>query len=129
MENPKKKSSKAQKSVETKPKKRTSAAKPKVAEKRSTAMSKPELTDIDNLITQAFARHRTEFLINENKQKFKEMTHLSTIAEEYLSCFSIIGYSLQGEKVCIFSATTSKDEAALVDLLRATFLEIANNRP
>lgn len=92
-------------------------------------MPKAEKINIDNLIAQAFARYKTEYLLNEKKDKFKEITHLASITEEYLSCFSLIGYSFQGEKVCIFNASTSKDEAALVDLLRSTFLEIANNRP
>ena len=90
---------------------------------------KAEKINIDNLIQQAFTRHKFESLVNEKKEKFKEITHLASIVEEYLSCFSLIGYTLQGEKVCVFNAATSKDEAALVDLLRSTFLEIANNRP
>jgi hypothetical protein len=90
---------------------------------------KAEKINIDNLISQAFTRHKLEKLVNEKKEKFKEITHLASIVEEYLSCFSLIGYTLQGEKVCIFNAVNSKDEAALVDLLRSTFLEIANNRP
>jgi hypothetical protein len=90
---------------------------------------KAEKINIDNLIAQAFTRHKFEKILNEKKEKFKEITHLATMAEEYLSCFSLIGYTLQGEKVCVFNAANSKDEAALVDLLRSTFLEIANNRP
>lgn len=90
---------------------------------------KAEKINIDNLISQAFTRHKFEKLVNEKKEKFKEITHLASMAEEYLSCFSLIGYTLQGEKVCVFNAANSKDEAALVDLLRSTFLEIANNRP
>jgi hypothetical protein len=90
---------------------------------------KAEKINIDNLIAQAFTRHKFEKLLSEKKEKFKEITHLATIAEEYLSCFSLIGYTFQGEKVCVFNAANSKDEAALVDLLRSTFLEIANNRP
>ncbi len=92
-------------------------------------MEKTDKLDVDKLLAQAFTRHKMDLLIGERKEKFKEVTHLATMAEEYLSCFSLIGYNFQGEKVCVFSAPTSKDEAALVDLLRSTFLEIANNRP
>ena len=91
-------------------------------------LSKAEKINVDKLITQAFLRH-TANLVADKKEKFKEVSHLSSIVEEYLSCFSLIGYTFEGEKVCFFNAVNSKDEAALVDLLRSTFLEIVNNRP
>lgn len=87
-----------------------------------------EQLSINNLFTQALERHKKEIL-EDKKNKLKEISHLGAIAEEYLSTFVLIGYSLQNEKVVIFNATNSKDEAALVDLLRATFIEIVNNRP
>ena len=87
-----------------------------------------EKINIEQLFAQALARHNKE-LIADKKSKLKELNHLALIAEEYLSCFALIGYSLQDEKVVIFNTPTSKDEAALVDLLRATFIDIANNRP
>ena len=65
----------------------------------------------------------------QQKQKFKDIGHLASIAEEYLSSFALIGYSLQDEKVVVLNMPTSKDEAALVDLIRATFVDLANNRP
>ncbi len=90
--------------------------------------SKTEKIEINQLFAQALARHKNEVL-QDKKQKHKEIDHLTLMTEEYLSCFSIVGYTLQGEQVCVFNANTPKDEAALVDLMRATFLEIANNRP
>jgi hypothetical protein len=87
-----------------------------------------EKINIEQLFAQALARHNKE-LIADKKSKLKELNHLALIAEEYLSCFALIGYSLQDEKVVVFNTPTSKDEAALVDLLRATFIDIANNRP
>ena len=90
--------------------------------------SKTEKLEINQLFSQALARHRNEVL-QDKKQKHKEIDHLTLMTEEYLSCFSIVGYTLQGEQVCVFNANTPRDEAALVDLMRATFLEIANNRP
>lgn len=65
----------------------------------------------------------------QQKQKFKDVSHLASIAEEYLSSFALIGYSLQDEKVVVLNMPTSKDEAALVDLIRATFVDLASNRP
>ena len=90
--------------------------------------TKVEQTRIDDIINQAVSQHKADMLAD-RKDQFKKIGQLSLIAEEYLSCFSIIGYSLQGERVCIFNAVTPKDEAALVDLLRSTFLDIINNRP
>lgn len=87
-----------------------------------------EQLNLNNVFTQALERHKKDIL-EDKKNKLKEINHLSAMAEEYLSTFVLIGYSLQNEKVVIFNATNSKDEAALVDLLRATFIEIVNNRP
>lgn len=84
---------------------------------------------VERLILQSLARYKKDILTDDKQQKLNELSHLGIMVEEYLSCFTIIGYSLQGEKVCLFNAPTSKDEGALVDLLRSTFLEIVNNRP
>jgi hypothetical protein len=89
---------------------------------------KVEKANIDNLFSKALSRYRSE-IIADQKDKYKELSHLSLIAEEYMSCFALIGYSLQDEQVVIFNTPTPKDEAALVDLLRSTFIDIANNRP
>lgn len=89
---------------------------------------KAEQINIEQLFSQALLRHKADVFLDK-KVKFKEISHLASIAEEYLSCFALIGYSLQNEKVVIFNMSTSKDEAALVDLLRATFIDIASNRP
>lgn len=106
--------------------------KKKTAKKQTPAtteipISRAERINIDRLFEQAFIRHKTEQA--DKKLKLKEISHLSLMAEEYLSCFALIGYSLQNEKVVVFNMPTAKDEAALVDLIRATFLDIASNRP
>lgn len=92
-------------------------------------LSLPEQLNIDQVVKQALVRYKGEEIIKDKKEKLKELTHLNSVVEEYLSCFTLIGFTLQGEKVCLFNASNSKDEGALVDLLRSTFLEIANNRP
>lgn len=91
-------------------------------------ISKIEQNKIDQLFAQALLRYKNETLI-EKKLKIQEISHLSAIAEEYLSCFALIGYSVQNEQVVVLSMPTQKDEAALIDLLRSTFLDITNNRP
>ena len=95
----------------------------------SGVIAAPEQLNINHLLTQALSRYKNDAILQDKKDKLGELQHLSNIVEEYLSCFTLIGYTMQGEKVCLFNAATSKDEAALVDLLRATFLEIVNNRP
>lgn len=96
--------------------------------KESTGISKVEQLNIDQLITQALNRHKDE-VAADKKQKVKELGHLGSVAEEYLSCFLLIGFSLQNEKVILQNMHNPKDEAALMDLLRSTFLEMAGNRP
>jgi anaerobic C4-dicarboxylate transporter len=89
---------------------------------------KAEQVKTEQLIAQAMLRYKNDVIV-EKKIKVKEISHLSSIAEEYLSCFALIGYSLLDEKVVVFNMPTAKDEAALIDLLRSTFLDIAGNRP
>ena len=91
-------------------------------------MPKAEQINVDHLFAQALLRHKNENLADK-KLKIKEMSHLALITEEYLSSFALIGYSLQDEQVVMFNMPTPKDEAALVDLLRSTFLDLASNRP
>ena len=100
----------------------------KTSKKTASEIPKAEKINIEHLFAQALSRYNKE-LVADKKNKIKELNHLALIAEEYLSCFALIGYSLQDEKVVIFNTPNSKDEAALVDLLRATFIDIANNRP
>ena len=91
-------------------------------------LNKIETADIEKVIAQALVRHAAEEF-KDSKDKLKEVGHISAMIEEYLSCFLLVGFSLQDEKVCVFNAKNSKDEAALVDHMRATFIEIINNRP
>ena len=97
-------------------------------DKEEIVMPKAEQINIENLFTQALMRFKDDELADK-KQKHKEINHLANIVEEYLSCFMLIGFSMQGEKVCVFTAPTSKDEGAIMDLLRSTFFDISNNRP
>lgn len=111
--------------VATKPK--SNLIKPKVKTKPNNEPLKEDLLTKE-LIEQALSRHKRDDLLD-RKRNFKEVGHLALIAEEYLSSFALIGYSLQNEKVVVINMPTPKDEAALVDLLRATFVDLASNRP
>ena len=92
------------------------------------SITEQETADINDLFANAIKRHKKEYN-SDKKQKDMEIEHLALIAEEYLSTFVLMGYSLQDEKVVIFNAPTIKDEAALMDLFRATFVDIIQNRP
>jgi hypothetical protein len=91
-------------------------------------ISRAEKINIDQLFEHAVLRHKKDDLIDK-KVKYKEISHLSSMAEEYLSSFALIGFSLQDEEVVVFNVPTRKDEAALADLLRSTFIDMASNRP
>ncbi len=91
-------------------------------------LAKVEQNSIDQIIAQAYNRHKDE-LIADKKQKIKELNHFAATAEEYLNCYLLIGYSLQNEKVILQSMSSPKDEAALMDLLRSTFMDFMGNRP
>ena len=104
--------------------------KPVVKPKRSkkTTTEEPAAQLIEQKNRQAISKlSQQEFF--QQKRKLKDVSHLASIAEEYLSSFALIGYSLQDEKVVVLNMPTSKDEAALVDLIRATFVDLASNRP
>jgi hypothetical protein len=96
--------------------------------KAELSSSKLDQELINQLLTQVSARYKNEVL-SDKKIKIKEISHIASMAEEYFSCFAIIGYSIQNEEVVVLNVNSPKDEAALVDLLRATFLDIASNRP
>lgn len=95
----------------------------------TTLVATPEQININHVLNQALVRYKNDAAVQDKHHKLKEISHLGNMVEEFLSCFTLIGFTMQGEKVCIFNAKTSKDEGALVDLLRSTFLEIVNNRP
>jgi tRNA isopentenyl-2-thiomethyl-A-37 hydroxylase MiaE len=91
-------------------------------------LPRAEKINVDHLIAQSLLRYKNE-TEHDKRAKHQEVRHLSSMAEEYLSCFALVGYSLQNEEVVIMSIPTPKDEAALADLLRSTFIDFMNSRP
>lgn len=87
-----------------------------------------EQVKLQKMLLQALTRFKKES-DDTHKQQVQEMSHLSVIAQEYLSSFLVLGYDMNDEKVSILYAPSAKDEAAVVDLLRSTFMDIASNRP
>jgi hypothetical protein len=79
---------------------------------------------IEDLIKQAFIRfYNTSYT---NKSKEKELDHLNNIMEEYLQSYMVLGYDLNGEKICIMNAHNSSQKDALIEHLRSTLVGILN---
>lgn len=80
--------------------------------------------NIKDVIEQAVTR----FTVSENtrRHKLKDLYHLDTIVEEYLQAFMIIGYDINGEKVCITHARTPAERDAIIEHLRTTFIGVMN---
>jgi hypothetical protein len=80
---------------------------------------------LERAITQAFKRFYAASISKQNK--IKDLHHLDSIVAEYLQSFIILGYDLNGEKICISHASTPAARDALVEHMRTTFLNIINN--
>jgi hypothetical protein len=80
---------------------------------------------IEDAIMQAFTRfHNTAATTKQNK--LKDLYHLDTVVTEYLQSFMILGYDINGEKVCITHAENASARDALIEHLRSTFFGIMN---
>lgn len=91
-------------------------------------IARAEKINIERLFEQVFKQYQKEE-VSLKKIKQKELEHLSSIIEEYMSCYVLIGYTMQDEQAVIFNSGTPKDEAALADLLRAVFIDMMAKRP
>jgi hypothetical protein len=79
---------------------------------------------IDDVIEQALTRF---YEASKSKQsKILDLQHLDTIVAEYLQTFMILGYDINGEKVCISHASTPAARDSLIEHLRTTFLSVMN---
>jgi hypothetical protein len=79
---------------------------------------------IDDVIEQALTRF---YEASRGKQsKIHDLQHLDTIVAEYLQTFMILGYDINGEKICISHASTPAARDSLIEHLRTTFLSIMN---
>jgi hypothetical protein len=79
---------------------------------------------IDDVIEQALTRF---YEASRSKQcKVHDLQHLDTIVAEYLQTFMILGYDINGEKICISHASTPAARDSLIEHLRTTFLSIMN---
>lgn len=88
------------------------------------ALKNDNILQIEDLIKQAFLRfYNTAYT---DKAKAKDLDHLNLIMEEYLKCYMVLGYDLNGEKICIMNAHSSSEKDALIEHLRSTLVGILN---
>ena len=117
-------------------KKKPAQVKPKrISKKNSTSpnlsgietapvLKSESVLQIEDLIKQAFLRfYNTAYT---DKAKEKDLDHLTLIMEEYLGCYMVLGYDLNGEKICIMNAKNASDRDALIEHLRSTLVGILN---
>jgi hypothetical protein len=108
----------------TPPPRKKKALNTKIDQKLSANSVTPSQQQIDEIISQAFTRFYTASL---NKQsKIRDLQNLDVVVAEFLQTFMILGYDINGEKVCITHASTPAARDALVEHLRCTFLSIMN---
>ena len=93
----------------------------------SDSLKSEGILQIEDLIKQAFLRfYNTTYT---DKAKEKDLDHLNHIMEEYLKCYMVLGYDLNGEKICIMTAHNAADRDALIEHLRSTLVGILNQEP
>jgi hypothetical protein len=103
-------------------KKQTAKSVDKLTSDKECSVNTPQISDI---ISQAFKRF---YAVSVKKQnKVRDLQHLDVIVAEYLQSFMILGYDINGEKICITHASTPAARDALIEHLRSTFLGIMNN--
>jgi hypothetical protein len=81
---------------------------------------------VEEVIKQAFLRFYDTAQVKQHK--VKDLEHLDVIVSEFLKTFAILGYDLNGEKICIMHASNPHDRDALVEHLRTTLLGIINQQ-
>ena len=108
------------------PPKRTSKKKslPESLSAVDTQIKGDSILQIEDVIKQAFLRfYNTAYT---NKAKEKDLDHLNNMMEEFLECYMVLGYDLNGEKICIMNAHNSSEKDALIEHLRSTLVGILN---
>ncbi len=79
---------------------------------------------VDDVIAQAFTRFYNAANVRQNK--LKDLYSLDAVVSEYLQSFMILGYDINGERVCITHAENISARDALIEHLRSTFFNVMN---
>jgi hypothetical protein len=89
-------------------------------DKGDTPLSSDDTLRIKELVKEALALHLTTVKKRHTEKELNEA--LKSIVGEFLDCFVVIGYDLQGEPRIVKSSKTKMSEAAL----RLLFFKAAN---
>ena len=95
-------------------------------DKGDTPLSSDDTLRIKELVKEALALHLTTIKKRHTEKELNEA--LKSIVGEFLDCFVVIGYDLQGEPRIVRSSKTKMSEAALKLLFfKAANMEIYSN--
>ena len=104
----------AEKDDSSSKKKKTSVSRRKKADKD------PSLKDDEYLkkqITEALQANMTDYVKRKNLSQ-KQVTVLNSFIEEHLSCFILLGYTVDGNTLTVVNASTQKDSDSLGTLMQ-----------
>lgn len=101
--------------------------------RKKTNKSKEELKNEEykKQIQQALKANLDEYLKNRNLNQ-KQISSLNSLIEEHLSCFVLVGYTVDGEPLTLVNAQTQKDSDSLGTILQKVlkkYQDPPNNQP
>lgn len=109
---------------ENKPGKKTSrkasrkSTSKKTTPKKTTSKTEKDLDEeYKNKIRQALQTNLDDYLKNRNLNQ-KQISTINSFVEEHLSCFVLLGYTVNGDPVSLVNAATQKDSDSLGTLLQ-----------
>ena len=82
---------------------------------------------IDNLINMSFVGYMSELRKADINDYKSSINNLDSIISEYLSPFVLIGYLPNGDPVEISNISNKRDEEAILERIRKTFIRHTNN--
>ena len=101
--------------------------------RKKTSKSKEELKNEEykKQIQRALKANLDEYLKNRNLNQ-KQISSLNSLIEEHLSCFVLVGYTVDGEPLTLVNAQTQKDSDSLGTILQKVlkkYQDPPNNQP
>jgi phenylalanyl-tRNA synthetase alpha subunit len=101
--------------------------------KKKTTKSKEELKNEEykKQIQDALKANLDEYLKNRSLSQ-KQISSINSLIEEHLSCFVLVGYTVDGEPVTLINAQTQKDQDSLGTILQKVLKKYSdppNNLP
>lgn len=123
---------------EDKKPKRSSAAGPKKSTSKKKTMNKPAVdshendSNFDEAYKKKIQKALQENLVEMAKRKNlsqKQVSAINSFIEEHLSCFVLLGYTVNGNPVSLVNAPTQKDSDSLGTMLQKFFVKYIDPPP